>query len=117
MLPRKRRQRAGAIKYLKRKDIVRVVEVEGVRVEGSGGVGSESAEVKGVRARGSEGWGEWECGGEGMGAGRSGSVEDEGEGAEVEGEGVDEGGDECGLPSTSEEAGRVAKTFSNRCHG
>ena len=100
MLPRKRRQRAGTIKYLKRKDIVKVVEVEGVRVEGSGGVGdggSESAEVEGVRARGSEGWGEWECGGEGMGAGRSGSVEVEGEGAEVEGEGVDEGGDECGL--------------------
>ena len=43
------------LNYLKRKDLaskVRVVEVEGVRVEGSGGRRSGSAEVEG-----------WECGG------------------------------------------------------
>ena len=48
---------------------------------------------------------EWECGSrgsEGVRAGGSGSVE-------VEGVGVEEGGDECGLPFTSEDAGTVAK--------
>ena len=124
MPPRKRRQRAGALNYLKRKDVaskVRVVEVEGVRVEGSGGVGaggSGSVEVEGVGAGGS---GSVEV--EGEGAGGSGSMEVEGEGAggsgsvEVEGVGtggsgsmeVEDGGDEFGLPSTSEEAGTVRK--------
>ena len=82
MPPRKRRQHAGALNYLKRKDLaskVRVVEVEGVRVEGSGGVGagrSESAEVEGVGAGGS---GSVEV--EVVEAGGSGSVEVDGEGA------------------------------------
>ena len=152
---------------------MRVVEVEGVRVEGSGGVGagrSGSAEVAGVGAGrsgsvevegvGAGGSGSVEVAGvgagrsgsvevEGVGAGGSGSVEVEGEGAggsvsvevegvgaggsgsvEVEGEGaggsgsvevegvgagrsgsmeVEEGDDECGLTSTSEEAGTVRK--------
>ena len=76
------------------------VEVEGsgsVEVEGEGAGGSGSVEV------------------EGEGAGGSGSVEGEGEGAGgsgsvgVEGEEVKEGDDECGLPSTSEDAGTVRK--------
>ena len=113
MPPRKRRQRAGALNYLKRKDLASIVEVEGVGVEGSGGEGaggSGSVEVEGVRAEGS---GSVEV--EGVGGGGKGSVEVEGEGAggsgsmEGEGEGVEEGGDECGLPSTSEDAGTVAK--------
>ena len=58
---------------------------------------SESAEVEGVEAGGS---GSVEV--EGVGAGGSGSME-------VEVEGVEEGGDECGLPSTSEDAGTVPK--------
>ena len=87
MPPRNRRQRAGVLNYVASK-----VEVEGVRVEGSGGVGavgSESAEVEGVGAGGS---GSEEV--EGVGAGRSGSEEVEGVGAggsgseEVEGVGV-----------------------------
>ena len=126
MPARNRRQRAGALNYLKRKDLaskVKVGEVEGVRVEGSGGEGaggSGSAEVEGVSTGGS---GSVEV--EGVGGGGNGSVEVEGEGAggsgsmEVEEVGTggsgsvevedDEGGDECGLPSTSEEAGPVRK--------
>ena len=87
-------------------------DVEGVGAGGSGSVGvegvgagrSESAEVEGVGTggRGGGGWGEWECGGRGAGGWGS-------ESAEVEGVGVEEGGDECGLPSTSEEAGTVPK--------
>ena len=111
MPPRNRRQRAGALNYLKRNDLaskVKVVEVEGVRVEGSGGEGaggSGSVEVEGEGAGGS---GSVEV--EGEGAGGSGSVEVEGEGAGGSGSmEVEEGGDECGLPSTSEEAGPVRK--------
>ena len=43
MPPKNRRKRAGVLNYLKRKDLaskVRVVEVECVRVEGSGGDGA-----------------------------------------------------------------------------
>ena len=98
MPPRNKRQRAGALNYCKRKDLARVVEVEDVRVEGSGGEGAGrtgSAEVAGVGARsGSVGAGGVEV--EGVGGGGSGSVE------------VEEGDDECG-PSTSEEAVRVRK--------
>ena len=55
MPPRNRRQRAGVLNYLKRKDVASKVEVEGSG--GVGAVGSESAEVEGV---GAGGWGEWE---------------------------------------------------------
>ena len=90
-------------------------EVEGVgsgsvEVEGVGAGGSGSMEVEGVEAGGSEsvevegvgGGGNWSVEVEGVGGGGSGSME-------VEGEGVEEGGDECGLPSTSEDAGTVPK--------
>ena len=111
MPPRKRRQRAGPLNYLKRKDLASKVRVVGVRVEGSGGEGaggSVSVKVEGVGAGGSgsvevEGVGDGGNGSleveGGVGAGRSGSME-------VEGEGVEEGGDECGLP---EDAGTVPK--------
>ena len=106
MPPRNKRQRAGALNYRKRKDLARVVEVEDVRVEGSGGEGAGrtgSAEVAGVGARS----GSVEV--EGVGAGGSGSVEVEGVGAGGSGSvEVEEGDDECG-PSTSEEAVRVRK--------
>ena len=126
MPPRNKRQRAGALNYRKRKDLARVVEVEGVRVEGSegeragrtgsaevAGVGarSGSVEVEGVGAGGSgsvevEGVGAGRVEVEGVGGGGSGSVEVEGEGSgSVE---VEEGDDECG-PSASEEAGTVQK--------
>ena len=88
MPPRNKRQRAGALNYRKRKDLARVVEVEDVRVEGSGGEGAGRtgcAEVAGVGARSGS-----------VRAGGSGSVE------------VEEGDYECG-PSTSEEAVRVRK--------
>ena len=77
-----------------------------VEIEGVGVGGSESVEVEGVGGGGS---GSVEVEGE---AGGSGSVEVEGEGAGgsgsvgVEGE---KGDDECGLPSTSEDAGTVRK--------
>ena len=106
MPPRNKRQRAGALNYRKRKDLARVVEVEDVRVEGSGGEGAGrtgSAEVAWVGARS----GSVEV--EGVGAGGSGSVEVEGVGAGGSGSvEVEEGDDECG-PSTSEEAVRVRK--------
>ena len=85
---------------------------------GAGGSGSEEVEGVGAGRSGSEeveGVGAWERGGRG---GRSGSEEVEGEGAGGRGGGggggcgsmeVEEGDDECGLPSTSEEAGTVPK--------
>ena len=93
-------------------------EVEGVgasgsvEVEGVGVGGSESAEVEGVGAGGSgsvevervRGGGNGSVEVKGLGAGGSGNME-------VEGEGVEEGGDECGLPSTSEDAGTVPKRW------
>ena len=89
MPPRNKRQRAGALNYRKRKDLARVVEVEGVRVgsEGEGAGRTGTAEVAGVGARS----GSVEV--EGVGAGGSGSVEVEGVGAgRVEVEGVGGGG-------------------------
>ena len=98
MPPRNKRQRAGALNYRKRKDLARVVEVEDVRVEGSGGEGAGRtgcAEVAGVGAR------SWS-----VGAGGSGSVEVEGVGGGGSGSvEVEEGDYECG-PSTSEECER-----------
>ena len=69
---------------------------------GLGGVG-----VCRLRERGLGGVGVWSVEVEGEGAGGSRSME------------VKEVDDECGLPSTSEEAGTVRKrqTFSDRCHG
>ena len=73
-----------------------------MEVEGEGAGGSGSVEVEGVGAGGS---GSVEV--EGEGAGGSGSVEVEGVGAGRSGS--MEVDDECGLPSTSEEAGTVRK--------
>ena len=92
-----------------------------MRVEGSGGEGAGRSGSVGVEGVGAGGSGS--VGVEGVGAGGSGSEEVEGVGGggngsvEVERDGAggsgsmeaEEGGAECGLPSTSEEAGTVRK--------